>query len=42
MKGVVTKSGVSTLATAHFGGGMGQNKYKRKKLRLDETVEEIG
>ena len=42
IKGVCTKSGVSSLATAHFGGGGGQHKYKRKKLKLDETVEEIG
>lgn len=43
MKGIVTKGGSSTLASMglSIGGANNQGslKYKRKKLRMDETVE---
>eukprot|EP00347_Sterkiella_histriomuscorum_P002856 403366532 len=44
MKGIVTKGGTSTLASMgiSYGGNQGNLKYKRKKLRMDETVEQIG
>ena len=41
MKGIVTKGGTSTLALGSLGSGNQNLKYKRKKLRLDETVEQI-
>ncbi len=38
MKGVVTKGGGNTNLAGMY-GGQSSLKYKRKKLKLDDTVE---
>lgn len=40
LRNMITKGGVSQLNIGSRGGS-GGHKYKRKKLRLDESVEQI-
>lgn len=41
MKSIVTKGGggAAALAQMGLGGSSSQMKYKRRKIRLDDTVE---